>query len=54
MRQCGRRNDSSIVSCVEKIKVLNENFIELRQVVLDAFEDSLLMGCNEAQLVSFR
>lgn len=42
--------DGSPISCTEKIKVLNENFRELQQVVLDALEDGVLMGCSEAHL----
>jgi len=38
------------VSCIEKIKVLNENHAELRQIAQDALEDGILMGCSEAQL----
>lgn len=38
------------VSCVEKIKVLNENLGELRELAQDALEDGILMGCDEAQL----
>jgi hypothetical protein len=38
------------VSCVEKIKVLNENLSELRGLAQDALEDGVLMGCDEAQL----
>ncbi|HEU0218054.1 MAG TPA: hypothetical protein VFQ90_15450 [Stellaceae bacterium] len=38
------------VSCVEKIKVLNENLVELRELAQDALEDGVLMGCDEAQL----
>ena len=37
------------VSCLEKVKVLNENLLELREMAQDAFEDALLMGCDEAQ-----
>jgi hypothetical protein len=40
------------VSCVEKIKVLNENLAELRQMAQDALEDAVLMGSDEAQLRS--
>ncbi|OSI12596.1 hypothetical protein [Neisseria canis] len=43
-------DDGSIVSCTEKIKVMNENMTELFQLAQDAFEDGLLMGCGEAQL----
>ena len=38
------------ISCIEKIKVLNENIDELSQMAQDALEDGLLMGCSEAQL----
>ena len=37
------------VSCVDKIKVLNENLGELRNMAQDALEDAVLMGCDEAQ-----
>jgi len=37
------------VSCVEKLKVLTENLVELRQMAQDALEDAILMGCDEAQ-----
>ena len=39
-----------VVACTEKIKVLNENLDEFRQVAQDALEDGLLMGCSEQQL----
>ena len=45
-----RQPDGSPVSCVEKIKVLNENLAEIQQMAQDAFEDAILMGCDEAQL----
>ncbi|MBI2277993.1 MAG: hypothetical protein HYU74_11620 [Dechloromonas sp.] len=45
-----RAPDGSPVACVEKIKVLNENFAELQQLALDTLEDGLLMGCAEEQL----
>jgi hypothetical protein len=38
------------VSCIEKIKVLNENLAELRGLAQDALEDGVLMGCDEEQL----
>jgi len=37
------------VACVEKLKVLTENLVELRQMAQDALEDAILMGCDEAQ-----
>lgn len=44
-----RKPDGAPVSCVEKIKVLNQNYAELRGLALDALEDALLLGCSEAQ-----
>jgi hypothetical protein len=38
------------VSCVEKIKVMSQNFRELQQVMQDALEDAVLMGCDEGQV----
>jgi uncharacterized protein (UPF0335 family) len=38
------------VSCVEKIKVLNENLAELKEMAQEAFEDAVLMGCDERQV----
>ena len=37
------------LSCVEKIKVLNENLEEINVLVQEALEDAVLMGCDEAQ-----
>jgi hypothetical protein len=45
-----RQPDGKPLSCFEKIKVLNDNLAEIRQLAQDAFEDGLLMGCSEAQL----
>ena len=44
------RDDKSIVACTEKIKVMQENFEEIQQMMQDAFEDGLLMEVNEAQM----
>jgi len=45
-----RRDDESVVSCTEKVKVMNENLDELHQAMQDAFEDGLLMEVSEAQM----
>jgi len=45
-----RQPDGKPLSCFEKIKVLNENLAEIRQLAQDALEDGLLMGCSENQL----
>ncbi|MES2579742.1 MAG: hypothetical protein V4552_04280 [Pseudomonadota bacterium] len=44
------RDDDSIVSCTEKIKVMRENFEEIQQIAQDAFEDGLLLEVSEAQM----
>ncbi len=38
------------VACVEKIKVLNENILEIREMCVEALEDAVLMGCDERQM----
>jgi hypothetical protein len=45
-----RQPDGQPVSCVEKIKVLNENLTEIQQLAQDALEDAILMGCDETQV----
>ena len=37
------------LSCVEKIKVLNENLEEIQALAQEALEDAVLMGCDENQ-----
>jgi hypothetical protein len=44
------RDDKSLVSCTEKVKVMTENFDELKQIAQDALEDGLLMEVSEAQM----
>jgi len=41
--------DGEPVSCLDKIKVLNENLEEIQQLAQDALEDAVLMGCDETQ-----
>lgn len=45
-----RRSDGTVVACEEKLKVLDQNLSEIRQICQDAFEDALLMGCDEDQI----
>ncbi|MBT06391.1 MAG: hypothetical protein CMM32_05680 [Rhodospirillaceae bacterium] len=40
----------SPVGCSEKIKVLNENIIEIKEICEEALEDAVLMGCDEKQI----
>lgn len=44
------RDDGSVVSCTEKVKVMTENFDEIKQIAQDAFEDGLLMEVSETQM----
>jgi hypothetical protein len=38
--------DGSPVSCIEKLKVLEENLAEFRTLALELLEDAILMGCD--------
>jgi len=56
-RSAGKRRDAiwrtpegEPVSCIEKLKVLNQNIDEIRQLSQDALEDAILMGCAEDQV----
>lgn len=44
------RDDGSVVACNEKVKVMAENFDEIKQIAQDALEDGLLMEVSEAQM----
>ncbi len=44
-----RAPDGTPVSCYEKLKVLEENLDEIREMCQEALEDAVLMGCDEAQ-----
>jgi hypothetical protein len=45
-----RQSDGKPVSCLEKIKVLNQNIQEIETLCADALEDGVLMGCDEDQI----
>ena len=45
-----KQPDGAPVSCVEKIKVLNDNLREIQAIAQDALEDAILLGCDEAQI----
>lgn len=45
-----RQSDGKPVSCLEKLKVLNENLEEIRAMIADAVEDGVLMGCDPSQI----
>ncbi len=42
------QSDGQPVSCREKLRVLEENYQELGQVMQDMFEDAVLMGVDDA------
>jgi len=42
--------DGSVVSCRDKLAVLEENAAELRDVMQAMFEDAVLMGVDETQM----
>ncbi|MGV3581580.1 MAG: hypothetical protein ACXW1T_04215 [Methylophilus sp.] len=44
------RDDGTVVSCTEKVKVMTENFDEIKQIAQDALEDGLLMEVSEEQM----
>ncbi len=35
---------------MEKLKVLEENLVEIQELSQDALEDAVLMGCEESQI----
>jgi hypothetical protein len=45
-----RQSDGKPVSCLEKIKVLNQNISEIETLCADALEDGVLMGCDADQI----
>lgn len=42
--------NGDVIACTGKLKVLNENLLEIRLDAQDALENGLLMGCCEHQL----
>ena len=46
----GTNNET--ISCTEKIKLLNENIIEIKRMSDDAIEDAVLMGVDSNQVLN--
>lgn len=44
-----KTSSGKVLSCREKIKILNQDIEEVSQVCQDALEDALLMDCDESQ-----
>jgi len=42
-----RAKDNKIISCDETNKVLNENYNEIKIVIQNAFDDAVLINCDE-------
>tara|TARA_B100000686_G_scaffold348403_1_gene439377 strand:- start:10967 stop:11179 length:213 start_codon:yes stop_codon:yes gene_type:complete len=40
------------ISCSEKIKILNENILEINRMMEDAIEDAELMGADSNQVIN--
>lgn len=40
----------NVVACAEKIKVMEEDIVELKQMLQDIFEDGILMDISELEL----
>ena len=41
-----------IISCDEKLKILNENLVEIENLCQGAMDDAILMGCDEKDFKS--
>lgn len=37
------------ISCNEKIKILNENYREIEEIIKDALDDAVLIGMDEEE-----
>lgn len=46
-----RSPQGTVIACVEKNKVLQENLVEIQQVCQDALDDAVLMGCDPQQFL---
>ena len=42
-----RAKDNNIISCDETNKVLNENYNEIKTIIQNAFDDAVLIDCDE-------
>ena len=46
-----KSSNNEPISCSEKIKILNENVVEIKRMTDDAIEDAELMGADPKQLI---
>lgn len=42
--------DGKVISCTEKVKVLEENWFEIKAALQDALDDAVLMGCTKKEV----
>ena len=42
-----RAKDNKIISCDETNKVLNENYNEIKNLIQNAYDDAVLIDCDE-------
>ena len=48
-----KSENNEIISCTEKIKVMQQNITEIQQIAQDAFEDAILMGIDPIQVKEY-
>jgi len=39
--------ENKVISCDETNKVLNENYLEIKNIIQNSYDDAVLMGCDE-------
>lgn len=47
------QSDGKSITCKEKLKILEENNIELAQLMRDIFDDAMLIGVDEEFMRTF-
>ena len=47
-----KTKSKEIISCDEKLKILNENLNEIESLCQSAMDDAILMGCDEEDFKS--
>ena len=45
-----RAKNKELISCNEKIKILNENFDELQLLIQSVIDDAVIIGCDEKDI----
>ncbi|MDC3091166.1 hypothetical protein OA848_02135 [Rickettsiales bacterium] len=42
-----KTKSNEVISCDEKLKILNENLTEIENIFQSSMDDAILMGCDE-------